>query len=245
MYEELTRRHFDVAGVKQGEREPVCGLVRRDQLRSMYVRDHIEPLSDRLIVDESIGIEPLLTRLRDQKFVFVAVNNLVGGILTLADLNKPLVRTYFFGLLSLLEIHLSFWVAQTYSSETWKAELTPERVETAIGIRDERRRRGQNLHLIDCLQFSDKAKLVLERDSVRISLGLGSKTKVKRYLSNAENLRNTLAHSLYNLAEGANWIDLIDLIQWVMTVLAASDAVVEKQAADVSQNYISGLWSPV
>lgn len=42
------------------------------------------------------------------------------GIVTFADLNKPPVRVYLFGLVSLLEVHLRFWIRTAYSDGSWK-----------------------------------------------------------------------------------------------------------------------------
>jgi hypothetical protein len=239
---ELKRRDFDVAGVRRSITDPVIGFVRRENLHSGLVMDHIEAISKDAIVDESIGIDPLLTLLRARAFVFVTVNNVLVGIITLADFNKPLVRTYFFGLLSLLEIHLSFWVAQQYRDDTWKDMLTPARLQQATDVQAERERRRQKLALVDCLQFSDKGELVIAHDHLRKSLGFGSKAKAKRYLSRAEKLRNTLAHSQYYLAQEGAWTELIDLVQWVEAVIATSDASVERHASDMAQGYFEALW---
>jgi hypothetical protein len=242
MQEELARLDFDVAGVRESLQQPVIGFVRRDRLGSGLVRDHVEQISADTLVDQSIGIESLLSCLQLRKFVFVSVGGMLVGILTLADLNKPLVRVYLFGLLSLLEIHLSFWVAQVYQDDNWKSILTPERIEMAARVQVERQRRGQQLPLVDCLQFCDKRELILADDELRGRLRLGSKAKAKKYLGDSEKLRNTLAHSQYDLVEGSTWTSLIDLVQWVAGVIAMSDAAVEARASEVARGYIGALW---
>jgi hypothetical protein len=242
MQMELARLDFDVAGVRESIHEPVIGFVRRDKLGSGLVRDHIEEISADALVDQSIGIESLLSRLRLRTYIFVLVEGILAGILTLADLNKPLVRVYFFGLLSLLEIHLSFWVAQEYQDDAWKGALTPGRIEAATKIQVERQRRGQRLPLVDCLQFSDKRDLVVAHDELPGRLGMGSKTKARKGLSNAEKLRNTLAHSQYDLVEGSTWTNLIELVQWVTAVISTSDAAVEARASEMARGYIGALW---
>ena len=69
--------------------------------------------------------------LRSKDRVFVLVGPEVKGIITLADLNKPLVRVYLFGLVSLLEMHLRFWVSTSYGQDDWKHELKEDRLRTA------------------------------------------------------------------------------------------------------------------
>jgi len=242
MHEQLGNREFDIAGVKHSADEPVIGYVRREKLTSGLVRDHIEVISHDDYVSESMSIDPLLTCLRDRPFVFVSVDSQIVGILTLADLNKPLVRVYFFGLISLLEIHMSFWISQEYPDDAWTGQLSLERVELAQRTQAERKRRGQILSLADCLQFSDKRDLLVKNDNLREILQLGSKTKSKEFLGDVENLRNTLAHSQYDLVQGGTWSSLIGLVQHVMTVIEVSDHRVEQHATSMAGNYIGALW---
>jgi hypothetical protein len=243
MYEQLGNREFDIAGVKHSADEPVIGYVRREKLTSGLVRDHIEMITHDDYVSESMSIDPLLTRLCDRPFVFVSVDSQIVGILTLADLNKPLVRVYFFGLISLLEIHLSFWISQQYpDDDAWQGQLSPARVARAQKTQTERSRRRQALSLADCLQFADKRDLIVNSNHLRETLQLGSKTKSRHFLGDVENLRNTLAHSQYDLVQGGTWSSLIDLVQRVMKVIEVSDHCVEKHASAMAGNFLGALW---
>jgi hypothetical protein len=228
--------------VRRSINERVIGFVRREKLTTGLVRNHIEEITEDALVDESIGIAHLLPRLKDRAFVFVCVNNQLNGILTFADLNKPLVRVYFFGLISLLEIHMSFWVAQEDPDATWKEKLTQSRIDAAMRTQADRRERGQMLELVDCLQFADKRDLVLGSDHLRDRLALGSKTNARKRLRDAEDLRNTLAHSQYDLVQGSTWSSLIDLFQWISTLISKSDAAVEDHAIQMARGHIGALW---
>jgi hypothetical protein len=137
---------------------------------------------------------------------------------------------------------LSFWVAQEYQDDAWKGTLTPGRIEAATKVQVERQRRGQELPLLDCLQFSDKRDLIIAHDELLTRLRMGSKTKARKRLSEAENLRNTLAHSQYDLVEGSSWTNLIDLVQWVTGLISTSDAAVEARASEMARGYIGALW---
>jgi len=52
--------------------------------------------------------------LSDHEHVFVVVRRGVSGIVTRADLRKPPVRLLLFGLVSLLEMHLSYWTRELF-----------------------------------------------------------------------------------------------------------------------------------
>jgi hypothetical protein len=92
------------------------------------------------------------------------------------------------------------------------------------------------------LQFADKQDLVVKSDHLRENLQLGSKNKSRAFLGDVENLRNTLAHSQYDLIQGGTWSSLIDLVDRMMAIIAASDNCVERHAAAMAGNYIGALW---
>ena len=238
----LQARDFDIAGVKAAEDSEVIGFIRTEQLASGVVRDHLLPISTDSVIDATTTIHVLLERLKERPFVFVRVDGRLDGILTLADLNKPVVRVFFFGLISLLEIHLGFWLQTKYSDETWQTMLSPQRVELARSTQADRERRGQKLKLLDCLQFSDKHELVIKSEDLREDLALGSKNKARQYLSSAEKLRNILAHSQYDLVVGSTWAILIDLIQRIEATISVSDDLVEARAIKMVQGDLGSLW---
>src|ERR1700722_13638972 len=69
MNDELTRRDFDVAGVKCTSDGPVIGFVRRETLTIGLAQDHVEPISPDLLVSPSVGIEALLHQLGHRPFL--------------------------------------------------------------------------------------------------------------------------------------------------------------------------------
>lgn len=238
----LERRDFDVAGVRAAKASPVVGFIRRENLGHGLTKNYVEEIRDDSLVAESATMHDLFAVLKDREYVFVKIEESTSGIITRADLNKPVVRVYFFGLISLLEIHLSFWVAQKYPANSWQSIVGEKRVNKAKETQVERLRRGQSLDLRDCLQFSDKHKLVTQHDELRTDLALGSKNRATRYLKDAENLRNTLAHSQYDLVVGSSWVDLIQLVQEMESTISKSDAQVEAHAAQMATDDIGSLW---
>lgn len=146
----------------------------------MSVKDHSEPLRAEHLVSDATPLGELLSLLRSKERVFVLVGSDVKGIITFADLNKPAVRVYLFGLISLLEMHLRFWVLKSYGSEGWQQELKDERLLAANELQAERRGRNEEIALLDCLQFCDKRDLIVAKADLRTKLGLSSKSKIGR-----------------------------------------------------------------
>ena len=138
---------------------------------------------------------------------------------------------------------LSFaWVKIEYPEDDWENVLKTCRLEKAEDLQNERRKRKQELELIDCLQFCDKCDLLVSREDWRSALGLGSKGETTTWLKSSEKLRDTLAHSHYDLVQGTSWEDLLDLVEWMEKVIQASDRCVEKRAQQGAQNGVGELW---
>lgn len=238
----LEQRDFDVAGVRASENGAVLGYVRRQDLDDGTVGDHLLNVPINAVVDDAAAVHSLLDTLKESPFVLVRTNGAIVGIATRADLNKPVVRVYFFGLISLLEIHLSFWFDLAYQDDSWKDVIGAKRVEAALRAQAERRARGQDLPLKECLQFADKHKLVIQDDQLRADLALGSRKHATRYLKKAEDLRNSLAHSQYDLTVGKSWAELISLIQDIESTIALSDRLVEDRAGRMATQDLGALW---
>jgi hypothetical protein len=237
----LRERGFDVAGVQENERAPVLGFVMRDALRNGIVKDHAKPMTAEHLVSDATPLGHLLTLLRTRERVFVLLGSEVRGIITLADLNKPPVRVYLFGLTSLLEMHLGFWVAKSYGEDSWKDKLKTERLEAASDLQSKRNARNEEITLLDCLQFCDKRDLVLAKSDLRTKLGLGGKKKAESVLRLAEDLRNRLAHSQHDLVQGTSWPALIEVIENLEALVHKSDDAVEQMAKSSSRNS-NALW---
>ena len=241
MRELLKVRGFDVAGVMKDQKGPVIGFVIANELLERTVESHTKLLNAEHLISDATPIGDMLRVLRARERAFVLVGPEVKGIVTLADLNKPPIRVYLFGLVSLLEMHLRYWVRNIYGEESWKERLKGERLDAANKIQAERQRRNEQIDLVDCLQFCDKRDLLLANEELRKRLGIESKRKGEGLLGEAEKLRNRLAHSQHDLVEGTSWTELIDLIEKMEALVHRSDDAVEHEAKSSKKDGPS-LW---
>lgn len=242
MGEALRFYDFDLAGVRKTKDGPVVGFVTRGSLNFGSVADHLIGLDEATIISSEGTIRELMLALERAPFVFVSSDGDLNAIATRADLNKPMVRVYLFGLISLLEIHLSFWISRIFASERWEEMLTPGRIDLARSIQRQRAQKGQNLSLLQCLQLCDKRTLIADSMELRNLLQLGSKRSTERLLRSVEDLRNSIAHSQYDLVSGGSWEELITLAASIQETVALSDQLVEKRAVELSSNHESTLW---
>jgi CBS domain-containing protein len=240
----LRQRDFDVAGIRESPDGEVIAWVTTDDLKDGLVRDHERPLTANDLISDATPLSAVLSTLKTRRFTFVLIGPEVRGIVTRADLNKPPVRIYLFSIVSLLEMHLAFWVKDEYR-ESWQATLSKRRLHKAREIQKERRKRNQDQTLLECLQFCDKRDLVTSSTQLRTKLSMGDKTAATQSLRRIESLRNELAHSQQDLANGSSWEDVISLVEWIERVVDRSDAEVEQRAARSAEGYADGLWTSV
>jgi len=242
MRELLGQRGFDLAGVMNEPKGPVVGFVIARELSDGTVRKHQKPLNAEHLISVDTPIADLLGVLRAKERAFILIGPQVKGIVTLADLNKPPVRVYLFGLVSLLEMHLRFWIRTAYGDGSWKELLKPKRMENANKLQSERQKLNQQIDLLNCVQVCDLNDLLLGNEKLRKQLGVESKGKGEKLLRESEKLRDRLAHSQQDLVDGTTWNELIELVGGMEALVHRSDDEVEK-TAQFSKKEGPSLWT--
>jgi len=190
----LEARELDRVGVR------VDGLVRgyaeRVDLAGGRLGDHLRPFGPDDLVEDAASLQEVIRSLAVNERCFVTVLGEAAAIVTLQDLEKPPVRMFLFGMVTVLEMLLARAVEQAFPGESWRQHVAPGRLAKAEELRAERERRGRPARLLDCLQFSDKGLLAIRIPEVRARLGDDASGKeLKRAVKELEELRNHLAHA--------------------------------------------------
>lgn len=233
---ELKRLDFDIAGIRSSKDKPIQEFVRTINLQNGNCEKVAEPIEPTDIIAESTPLIEVLSGLKDSTYFFVLNGRQISGIITRADLQKPAVRILIFGIVSLLEMHLTFLIHTHFPDEKWQYELSPRRIENAETILQKRKARNEEIDLTDCLQFADKRDLVLASKEMRDHLGLESKKRTKTILRNIEKIRDKLAHS-QDIVSGTTWEELIGVVQKVEWMLQRSDDIIEKEAQNKASDF--------
>jgi hypothetical protein len=166
-----------------------------------YMEDKPDPdchkrrLLDNQLVDINAPLLKVISVLTNHQFCFVTCLGQVNGVITRNFLQKPIVRMWLFGLITLVEMFLADKIKQNWPNNEWTKLANPARLAKAQELKQERERRGQTCSLIDCLQLSDKAHVLFEQPSVMREQAYGSKREMRRVVAEFESLRNNLAHS--------------------------------------------------
>jgi hypothetical protein len=228
--ENMLKLDFDVVGLKQGEATPILEYIKKDELDAGLCKEYKRMIELSEIISVNTPIIDILNNLKEKERLFVLKSSYIEGIITRADLQKPPVRLFFFSLVTILEMHLTFWIRKYYKDITWKSNLSEKRIEQAEKLYKERQERNEELDLIDCLQFCDKRDLILKKDNLVNELQFSSKTSAEKTLKDTEKLRNKLAHS-QNIVTGTNWGDIIDLVNNIETIINTSELNIKNLVA--------------
>jgi hypothetical protein len=186
-------RNLSVLGVRRGGL--VDGWVAPENLTEGTLSDNTRAFSDKEVLDDSAGLDVVLAALSSVDQVFIEWCGGVAGVITRRDLQKPPLRMWLFGAITILDSNLTRAVEELYPNDTWQGRLTTGRFEKASTLFTERTRRGTQCRLVDCLQIKDKADIIVNEVSSLPELGLGSRRETDRLARDIELLRNHLAHA--------------------------------------------------
>lgn len=204
----LNKNNFDVIGVEKNNE--VIGFLERKTLKKGKCEKYLQYFSSSNLVSESTSIKNLLPIFNNKLWVFVLEENKVNKIVTRADLQKTPVRLLLFGMFSLLEMNLLRIIEEFYKN-SWQEYLNDNRLNKAKELLHNRKKRNEELELIDCLQLSDKKELIVKNNKILNLFGF-SKTKTRKVMKRIQNLRDKLAHS-QDLVSGSSWTEIIDTVK--------------------------------
>lgn len=190
----VMRRHSqDVASIRI--KGTVQGYVRLSLLDRRTCGDCLRHFTADQVITGDATFSDVVHVLTRHDFCFVTLLGEVVGVICRDDINKPMVRMWLFGLITMIEMLLAQMIERTYPDDSWQSVLTPERLEKARAMQRERQRRHQHCSLLDCLQMSDKARVAIEHQRLLEALGFDSKRTAKRVVKSLESLRNNLSHA--------------------------------------------------
>ena len=217
--ERMIAHDFDAVGVRDDG--IVVGYVLRDDLTDGVCADPLRYFGSDDLLTASASLSDAVLLLADRQRVFVTSLGAVAGIVTPADLQKPAMRMWLFGLIAVIEETFTLALRLRWPNDQWKEHISKGRLKRALDLQEERKRRNQSLELVDCLAFADKGQILLKDPEVRRRFGVPSASEGKKRISDFEKLRNTLAHSQDITTE--SWPTVIRLAERLDRVLKVYD----------------------
>jgi hypothetical protein len=189
----MSDNNLGVVGVRNNG--IVTGYIEPDDLVDGRCGDYEHRCDEGTVLHQASSYRDVIDCLDKSKYCFVSILGNVGGVITRSDIQKPPVRMWLFGMITILEMFISRMLKAKYQDLSWQTELTASRLKKAQNLYDERIRRNQQVELLDCLQLVDKAQILMKDPDIRADVGYESKRAAEQSIRNFESLRNNLAHT--------------------------------------------------
>jgi len=216
----LQARNISVLGVRRAGL--VAGWAGADDLRAGTLGECAHEFRRESVLDEAASLDVVLGALTAAEQVFIEWRGEVAAVITRRDLQKPPLRMWLFGAITVLDANLTWAVSELYPNDSWQPQITPGRLAKAIALRAERQRRGSECALLDCLQVKDKADILVSDSASLAVLGLRSRREADRLTRDIEKLRNHLAHA--QELEPEHLATAARLASFIHTILRAEGA---------------------
>lgn len=211
----MASRGYKVAGIRRDG--TISGYVQQEELADGSCGEHLHPFDAADIVHDSADFPTVVVKLTQSPRLFVTAFGQVGGIVTRTDLQKPPVRMWLFGMVTIIEMGLTRMIEDRFADGGWWQFVSESRLAKAQELLDERKRRNQEVDLLDCLQLSDKGQIVLRNEDLRVEAGFVSRSKGTQTMKELEALRNNLAHSQDIVT--CDWDIIVKLTTYLETLL--------------------------
>jgi hypothetical protein len=214
-----TRDPRDIADVLSGNDLPVAG-IRIDGLVMGYARRkdlEMDADSGRLrafgrdqLIDGDASLSDVIHVLTRHDHCFVIMLGDVVGFVSRSDIQKPIVRMWLFGIVTLMEMEITAQVKSRWPDGDWASLISKGRLTKAVELQQERDRRGVPSALLDCLQLTDKAQILIQDPAALTALGFKTRRAAKKVIREMESLRNHLAHAQDIVTH--DWAQIVRLV---------------------------------
>ncbi len=150
--------------------------------------------SDQVLSGDA-GLAEVIHVLTRHDYCFVRLLGQVHGVISRDDINKPYVRMWLFGIITLTELRITELIKAHFDDDEWQNLIPDARLKLAENLQRERKNLNQHCELIDCLQLADKGLLLIKDAELLTRTGFSSKNVAKKVLKQFQSLRNNLAHA--------------------------------------------------
>ena len=218
----LARDSSDAPVFGVGDRGRITAYVPYTELGTGRFADVMQPMPATQLLDIDSGLADVVMTLTRHDYCFVTRQGEVIGYIGRDEMQSPLARMWLFGMITTLELAITERIRSAAAEPEWMPLLTPARVEKARMLQQSRAALARSAPLLDCLQLSDKIRIVLACDNGPYPLLRGqSKAESQRLARDLEDLRNNLAHAQDIVTQ--DWVQIARLAKR-LEELAAGDS---------------------
>lgn len=189
----LKEAKAQVAGVQQ--KGQIAGYVFLSDLDDGPCKNKLRRFQKSQVISSETSFTEVIHVLTRYKYCFVTMCGTVFGVIDRSDIQKPVVRMWLFGMITIIEMYLLEHINTTFPGDSWKTMVSTARLQKAENLFVERTRRNYKCSLIDCLQLSDKITIISKDKEFINASGFKSKRILKQTMKELNSLRDNLAHA--------------------------------------------------
>ena len=219
----MEQNNWDIAGYSEAGTSNADAIVKRSDLRKSScskLQDVRESLDIGLLVAEQTPILEALSRIVENKRLYVFGKGGVNRLVTIADLNKQQGKLLVFGIISALEIRLLDWLRyKKTTDEDLSRVLTSKNLASAKGLLEKRRTTSEDTDLLECLLFRDKFTLVLDAQVEQLKSVCKMVERPRSAFFKIQDIRNNLAHAR-DASSDTSWGEIASLLDFVKAFIA-------------------------
>jgi hypothetical protein len=95
----MGEKNMSITGIRKDG--VVAGYTTRDQLTGGKCGEHIHSFDDKMVLSATASLQEVMEALGANRYCFVSVLGKVGGIVSRTDIQKPPVRMWLFGMITI------------------------------------------------------------------------------------------------------------------------------------------------
>jgi hypothetical protein len=213
----MTDAGVGVAGVRRNG--AVSGFLEASSLDAGSCEAYWQEFKPGQVLVAGSSLTEVIEVLTHYDWCFVSVLGTVVGMISRKDMEKPAVRMWLFGIVTVAELEFTERVRQKWANESWRSLLSQQRLEKAKQLYGERERRNEKCQLVDCLQLADKMEILMSDPSELAALGISTQGTARRASKHIESLRNSLAHAQSFVAQ--DWPQVVRLARRIQQMVLA------------------------
>ena len=228
---------FDVAGVVDHS-GGVLGYVDTKRKLSGVCGDksHVLPLDPGTLVTDAMPLAEAGALVARRRRVFVLEGNKVTSIVTRADLQKAPVRMMIFGVITVLEMHLTEVLRREWpGGDTWREcdSFAPKQVKAIEGAFQQAQKRNDETDVFGCMDLYDKSLLAGETESLFEILKINGPDDLESSeLADIRKLRNAVAHGKSLVTSNRSWNKVLHIVVEAQQMSKALESMLEDDTAD-------------
>jgi hypothetical protein len=174
----------------------VTAYAARTELGQGSFTQVMRPFQRTQLLDRDASLVDVVSALGRHEACFIRLHGEVVAYVSRRELQGPVARMWLFGMITSIELAVTEGIRASLTEKDWAGMITSARLDKARALQESRAAFGRPVPLLDCLQLSDKVRILLAVDKrPRALFHANSKAESQRLVRDLEDLRNSLAHA--------------------------------------------------